>query len=92
MNLAIGWNQDQPYVVFLVFHNMVLFFFFWILTLFKEEGEHTILELFYNWKHKHMLFVVENAFGNLNKSFKEFLGKFDLDVIFILDLFMCAYN
>jgi hypothetical protein len=39
-----------------------------------------------------MLFVVENAFGNLNKSFKEFLGKFDLDVIFILDLFMCAYN
>jgi len=58
MNLAIGWNQDQPYVVFLVFHNMV-FYFFLDFNPFKEEGEHTILELFYNWKHKHMLLLLK---------------------------------
>jgi hypothetical protein len=43
----------------------------WIMTPFKEEGQHSILELFYNWKHKKGKSVVDNSFGILKKTFKE---------------------
>jgi hypothetical protein len=43
----------------------------WIMTSFNEDGQHSILELFYNKKHKSSNFVVENAFGIFKKLFKE---------------------
>jgi hypothetical protein len=67
---------------------------YWIMIPFKEEGWNT---QFFNWfiiesiKHKHMYFVVNNVFGILKNTFKEFLGKWKLYVTFIHNLFMCAY-
>ncbi len=39
----------------------------WIMTLFKKDGHHLILELLYNKKHKKGRFVVENV-GILKKN------------------------
>ncbi len=54
---------------------------------FKEDGQHSVLEMLYNWKHKHEHFVVENTFIIMKKKFKKLFGKFKLLVIFILDVF-----
>jgi hypothetical protein len=43
----------------------------WIMTPFKEEGQHSILELLYNRKHKQGRLIVENVFSNLKKTFRE---------------------
>ncbi len=42
----------------------------WIMTPFKEEGQHTIVESLYNQKHKQGHFILDNAFGILKKDFK----------------------
>jgi len=39
----------------------------WIMILFKEDGQHFILELFYNKKYKSSKYVIENVFGILKK-------------------------
>jgi len=39
----------------------------WIMTPFKKEGQHSILELLYNNKHNIGRYVVENAFAILKK-------------------------
>jgi hypothetical protein len=41
------------------------------MTLYKEDGHHTILELFNNRKHKRAHFVVKNVFD----IFKELLKR-----------------
>ncbi len=41
----------------------------WIMTLYKKDGHHTILELFYNKKHKQGHFVIKNAFDISKKNF-----------------------
>jgi hypothetical protein len=41
------------------------------MTPFKEEGQHSILELLYNRKHKQGRLIVENVFSNLKKTFRE---------------------
>lgn len=60
------------------------------MTPFKEEGHHTILELLYNKKHKRGHWVVENAFGILKKTFREFFTKTNLHVSFMLDAFIAC--
>jgi hypothetical protein len=62
----------------------------WIMTLLKKKGQHFILELLYNKKHKHGRFIIENAFGILKKTYKKLLGKFELNVTFILYMFIYA--
>jgi hypothetical protein len=57
------------------------------MTPFKEEGHHTILELLYNRKHKRGCWVLENDFGILKKTFREFLIKTKLHVYFMLYAF-----
>ncbi len=42
----------------------------WIMIPFKEEGQHTTMELLYNRKHKQGCFVLENVFGIFKKKFK----------------------
>ncbi len=61
----------------------------WIMTPFKKEGQHSILEILYNRKHKRGRLVVENIFGILKKTFKE-LQKFELHVTFLHDVFTCC--
>ncbi len=41
----------------------------WIMTLYKEDGHHIILKLFYNRKHKWGHFVVKNAFDISKENF-----------------------
>lgn len=65
-------------------------FISWIMTLFKEDGQHNILELLYNIKHKKGRFVVDNAFGTLKKIFKELMHKLDLSVTFLPDISTCC--
>jgi hypothetical protein len=62
----------------------------WIMTSFKEDGQHSILKLFYNKKHKSGKFVVENVFGILKKMFKEF-QRSKMRVTFIFDMFTCCH-
>jgi len=62
----------------------------WIITPFKEQGPHMILELLYNKKHKCGRFVVENFFNILKKTFQKLLGKINLHVTFVLDVFICC--
>jgi hypothetical protein len=59
----------------------------WIMTPFKEEGTHTMLELFYSRKHKQGWSIVENAFGILNKKFRALLQKSNLQVSSIPNVF-----
>jgi hypothetical protein len=37
----------------------------WVITPYKKEGQHFVLKLLYNKKHKRGCSVVENVFGNL---------------------------
>jgi hypothetical protein len=60
------------------------------MTPFKEDGQHNILELLYNRKHKKGWYVVENAFGILKKTFKELMHKSDLSVTFLFNIFKCC--
>jgi len=60
----------------------------WIMTLFKKDGHHFILELLYNKKHKKGRFIVENV-GILKKTFRKF-QMFEMHVTFILDMFTCC--
>jgi len=61
----------------------------WIMTPFKEEGQHSILKLLYNRKHKRGKLVVENFLGILKKIFKE-MQKFDLHVTFLSNVCTCC--
>ncbi len=56
LNVIPPWDKGYPLIS-------------WIMTLFKEEGPHMILELLYNKKHKCGQFVVENSFDILKKTF-----------------------
>jgi hypothetical protein len=56
------------------------------MTLFKEEEIHTIILKNYNRKDKCSWFVDENVFWIF--FLKLLLCKFDLDVVFILDIFI----
>jgi hypothetical protein len=62
----------------------------WIMTPFKEDEQHNILELFYNIKHKKGQSVVDNAFGILKKTFKELMHKLDLSVTFLPNISTCC--
>jgi hypothetical protein len=39
----------------------------WVMTPFKEEGQHTILKFLCNKKHKRGQVVIDNTFGMKNK-------------------------
>jgi hypothetical protein len=41
----------------------------WVMTPFKEEGQHTILKLLCNKKHKRGQVIVDNTFG-MKKNFQ----------------------
>jgi hypothetical protein len=58
---------------------------------FKEEIQHTSLELLYNKRHKQRNYVVDNAFGILKKTLREYLTKFDLHVFFLFYAFNVCY-
>jgi len=45
----------------------------WIMTPFKEEGHHIVLELLYNMKHKQGHSIVENALRIIKKPLGSFL-------------------
>jgi hypothetical protein len=64
----------------------------WIMTPFKEKCHHTVLELLYNTRHGH--FIVDNAFGIIKKTFREFFTKFELHVYFVPNVFIicCLLN
>jgi hypothetical protein len=40
-----------------------------------KEGDHNLLEMLYNRKHKRVHSIVENAFGIWKKTFHELKGK-----------------
>ncbi len=44
------------------------------MTTFKKDGQHSVLEMLYNWKHKHEHFVVENTFRIMKKNSRNYLG------------------
>jgi hypothetical protein len=54
----------------------------WIMTPFKEEGHHTVLELMYNKKHKRGCFVMENVLAFSKKHLESSLPK--LNFMFLL--------
>jgi hypothetical protein len=58
---------------------------------FKEENQHTILELLYNKRHKQRNYAMDNAFGILKKTLREFLIKFDLHVFYVFYAFNVCY-
>lgn len=62
----------------------------WTMTTFKEDGQHNILELLYNIKHKKGRSVVDNAFGILKKTFKKLMHKLDLSATFLPDISTCC--
>jgi hypothetical protein len=64
----------------------------WIMTLFKKNGHHTIFKLLYKRKHKKGHSIVENYFGILKKTFKELMQKLKLNVIFLLNVFICLLH
>jgi hypothetical protein len=49
-----------------------------------------ILDLLYNKKHKCGRFVVENSFGIFKKTSQELLGKINLHVTFVPNVFTCC--
>jgi hypothetical protein len=49
-----------------------------------------ILELLYNKKRKCGSFVVENSFSIFKKTFQELLGKINLHVTFVPNVFTCC--
>jgi hypothetical protein len=59
------------------------------MTPFKEEKIHIIFKKNYNWKDKWSWFAVENAFWIKKKLL--LLCKFDLDVVFMLDIFIFIF-
>jgi hypothetical protein len=83
LNKGCG-NGTPPYLIGDKNHPFIIT---WIMTPFKEEGTHTILELFYNRKHKQGWSIVENAFGILKKKFKALLQNSDLQVSSIPNVF-----
>jgi hypothetical protein len=56
-----------------------------------KEGDHNLLEMLYNRKHKQVQFVVENAFGSLKKTFHELQKKTEMHISFVLDLITCCF-
>jgi hypothetical protein len=62
------------------------------MTLFKKNGHRTILELLCNRKHKRGQSIVENYLGILKKTFKELMQKLKLNVIFLLNVFICLLH
>jgi hypothetical protein len=61
----------------------------WIITPYQKKGQHFVIELPYNRKHKKGRSIVENAFGNLKKTFQGLLPRFDLHVSFLPNVFTC---
>jgi hypothetical protein len=61
----------------------------WIMTQFKEEEQHTILELF-NRKHKKGCFFMENVFNILKTTYREFSIKSKLNISLLCDVFMAC--
>jgi hypothetical protein len=61
----------------------------WIMMSFKEDGQHFILELFYNKKYKSNKSIIENAFSILKKMSKE-LERSKMHVTFIPHMFTCC--
>jgi hypothetical protein len=59
----------------------------WIITPHKKGQHHSILKFLYNKKHKHIRFLIENAFGILKKASREILSKIELDITLVLDIF-----
>jgi len=49
-----------------------------------------ILELLYNKKRKCGSFVIENSFSILKKTFQKLLGKINLHVTFVPNVFTCC--
>jgi hypothetical protein len=56
---------------------------------YKKEGQHFVLKLLYNNKHKRGHFIVENVFGNLKKAFRGLLTKSNLHMYFLPNVFTC---
>jgi len=61
-----------------------------IMTLFKEEGQHLVLEIQYNEKHKRGCSIVEFFFDIFKKKFQKLLTKSKSSISFILDVFICC--
>ncbi len=57
-----------------------------------KDGEHNNLATCYNKKHKRIIFVVENAYSILEKTFLKLLRFLKLHIPFVCDLFICCYK
>jgi hypothetical protein len=56
-----------------------------------REGNHNLLEMLYNRKHKLARFVVENVFGILKKILLELQGKKEMHINFAPDYITCCF-
>jgi len=61
---------------------------FCIMTPYKEEGQHTILKLLYNRKHKCGRSIIENSLGILKNNNGKLIGMYNLHITFILNVFI----
>jgi hypothetical protein len=60
----------------------------WLMTPFREDGEdRSVVESLYNRRHRRGRLVVENAFGFMKVNWREMLGKTDLQVHIVPDVF-----
>jgi hypothetical protein len=63
----------------------------WIITPYPKKGQHFVLELLYNRKHKKGRSVVENAFSNLKKPFENYCQDLIYTCLFC-QMFLLAMN
>jgi hypothetical protein len=63
----------------------------WIITPYKKKGQHFVLELLQNRKHKRNHYVVENVFSNLKNPFKNYCQDLIYTCLFC-QMFLLAMN
>ena len=62
----------------------------WLMTLYRDFGQRSILECLFNKRLSRGHSVIENAFSILKQSFRDLLHIIDLHVAFLPDVVVCC--